>query len=120
VLKRMSGFVSHDASELVTRAAFNIEHLTALQPNEAGMCEIERDGEPGHTEGGKPFLGEPDVWAESEAASLERFVESIDARCEPRPFYCKAEVLDTELEQSFGGPGRPRKSPVRWGHPVNV
>src|SRR5438874_9001959 len=116
----MSRLVPHDAGELVTRAAFNVEHLTALQPDEARMCEIEWDRETRHAERRKPFLGEPDVRAESEAASLERFVESIDARCQPRPFYCKAEVLDAELKQSFGGPGRPRKSPVRWGHSVHV
>ncbi len=43
----MSRLVPHDACELVARAAFDIEHLTAFQPDEPWMSEVERDRKAG-------------------------------------------------------------------------
>ena len=107
MLNRVSRLVSHYPRELFTRTAFDIEHLTAFQPNETRMCEIERDREAGHALRREPLLGKPDVRAQAESTALERLVERIDSRLKPRPFHGKAEILDAKPKQSFGGPGGP-------------
>src|SRR5215207_10101617 len=106
----MSCLVPHDASELVTRSAFDIEHLTSLQPNETWMREVEWDREARNTKRGEPFLREPDVGAKTKAPPLERLVQRVDARLEPGPFYSKPKVLDAKLKQSLVGPGGPGES----------
>jgi hypothetical protein len=98
VLYRVSRLVPHDASELVTRSAFDIEHLTSLQPDETWMREVERDREARNTERGEPFLREPDVRAKTKAPALERLVQRVNARLQPGPFYSKAKVLDAKLK----------------------
>ena len=106
----MSRLVSHDARKLIARAALDVEHLTSLESNEAWVCQIERNRKSGYALRGEPFLGEPDVRAKTKAAALESFVESVDAWLEPGSFDRQTEVLDSELKQSFGGPGGPWES----------
>lgn len=115
MLNRVARFVAHDASELVACAAFDIEHLTSLQPDETRMCEVEWNRKPGHALRREPLFGKPDVRAKPEAPAVECLVQRIDARLEPGPFYSKAKVLDAELKQSFGGPVSPRESSFRHG-----
>ena len=79
------------------------------------MREVKGNRKAGHALRRKPFFGEPDVRAQTESAALERLVQRIDARLEPRPLDCEAEVLDTELKQSFGGPCGPWESSFRHG-----
>ena len=116
MLNRVSRLVTHDAREFVACAAFHIEHLTSLKPNEARVCEVEGNGESGHALGREPFFGEPYVWPEPKAAALERLVELGDAWREPCPLDCEAQVLDAELKQSFVGPGGPWEASTRWRH----
>ena len=110
VLNRVAGLVPHDSRELITRAPFDIEHLTPLESNEPRMREIEGNRETRHALRRKPFLGEPDVRANTKSAALERLVERIYARLQPGPFYSKAKVLDAELKQPVVGPGGPGES----------
>ena len=56
VLNRMSSLVAHYAGELVPRSAFYVEHLIPLQPDEARMSEIERNGESRHALRREPLL----------------------------------------------------------------
>jgi hypothetical protein len=99
--------MAHYARELVPCSAFYIEHLIALEPDKARMCQIERYRESWNALRGEPLLRKPDMRAKAETPAFECFIKGIDAGLEPCPFYSKAEVLDPQPKKSLVGPGGP-------------
>src|SRR6185295_8722607 len=49
-------FMPKDPSAFRLASTFDLQHLAALEPHEARMCEIERNGEPKHTIRVEDFL----------------------------------------------------------------
>ena len=117
-MNSVAGFVPHDSHELIAGSAFDVEHLASLQSNEARVREVEWNREPRYSKWREPFLGEPDMGAESKSAALERVIERIDARLQPGAFDGETEVLDPELKKAFVGPGCPWESSAR--HAANI
>ncbi len=118
MLNRVPCFVPHDARELVASATFHIEHLTSLEPDEPGVRQVDWNRKAGDALRREPLFRKPDMGAKLEAAARQRFVQRVDPRLEPCPFYSKTEVLDAKLKQSLVRPGCPGESSFR--HTANM
>src|SRR6185437_15320163 len=83
VLNRVSGFVPQNAHALAVRAAFQIQHLRALETHETRVSEVEWRGESRYAQRRKPFIGEPDVRLQHERPVEELAPQLVDLRPEP-------------------------------------
>ena len=105
-----------------TRAAFHVDDHLALEPHQAGMREIERDGDAGRVVGAEPLVRDPGVRPHPQPPLRELLVEIGEAALEPGAFERDLEVLQAQLQQlSVGkrGPGEPTwhgasKPAMRW------
>ena len=88
----MGGFVPHQLHALLGAAALDLEHLAALEPDQARVGEVERDRKARAVVGGEPIGGEPGVGPKAEAAPGEFFVECFESRLQGRALQLDAEV----------------------------
>ena len=61
VLHDVAGLVAQDAHAFRPGAALDLEDHLALQPHQARMGEVERDGDARRVVGAEPFVGHPGV-----------------------------------------------------------
>jgi hypothetical protein len=105
----VAGFVAEDAHAGGEAAAFDFEHLPAFELPEARVGEIEGDGDARAAVGAEPFVRQPAVGAEGDAAEFELVVEAGDALLELGAFDLDAEIAEAQFEQLFVGEfGPPR------------
>jgi hypothetical protein len=60
-LHHMAGFVAQDAHAIGRRAAFHVDDHFSLEPHQAGMGEVERNGDAGRVVGAEPLVRDPHV-----------------------------------------------------------
>src|SRR5262249_23061060 len=71
----------------------------ALQLRQAGMDQVERNGDAGDAVGRVPLVGDPAVRAEDEMLALELAVEALDPRPDRRALEDEVEIAHAERQQ---------------------
>src|ERR1700743_1971843 len=86
LLHRMASLMTENGHALRPSASLDVEHHFLLELHQAGMGEIERDGNARRLVGTKPFARDPGVGSQPNAPLSKLFVKSFDAVLEPRAF----------------------------------
>src|SRR5262249_44696255 len=99
VLYDMPGFVPEDAHAFLRGSALDFRHHLSLQPHQAGMGEIERDGYARRGLRAEPFVRDPGVRPDAQSALIEFLMEIVETSLEPGSRDGNPEVLEAQLEQ---------------------
>src|SRR3954466_8626033 len=83
VLDGVARFVTEDGHAFAPGSALDVEHHLLLELHQAGMGEIERNRDAGHTARTEPLARDPRVRPQPDAALLEFLVERGDAILQP-------------------------------------
>src|ERR1700710_1898928 len=95
----MARLVAEDGHAFGPGAALYVEHHFLLELHQAGMGEIERDGDAGHIGRTEPFARYPCMRPQPDAPLFEFFVESADTIFEPGAFDRNPQTAEALLEQ---------------------
>jgi hypothetical protein len=114
----MPCLVPQDAHEPIDVAALDLTRHLALQAHQAGVRQIEWHRDARHTVGRKPFLRQPDVGPEPNAALIELAVEPIDVALERRAVQIELQVAHAQPQQLFIAQARPRELARPEGRPT--
>src|SRR2546421_12313781 len=95
----MTCLVPENAHALGVGAAFDLQHLLALELHQPRMRQIKRNRNARHTIGREPLAGEPDVRLEANAAQVQLIVETFDLRLEERPSDLNRQITNAHVEQ---------------------
>src|SRR5436190_17951659 len=99
VLYGMAGLMTENGHALGPGAALDVEHHFLLDLHQAGMSEIERDGNAGDICRTEPFARYPRVRPEPDAPLSELFMESLETILEPCPLNRNPQTAEALLEQ---------------------
>ena len=99
VLDGMARLVAEDGHAFGPGAALDVEHHFLLELHQAGMGEIERDGNARRLVRTEPFARDPGVGTQPNAPLFKLFVKSFDAVLEPRAFDRNLQTAEAPLEQ---------------------
>ncbi len=99
VLDGMARLVPHDAHAPVRIAAFDFQHLVQFELGEAGMSEIEGDGDAGYVIRTEPFIGQPKMGMKAKAARIEFLVQLGDAILKSAARNLDVEVAQPKIQQ---------------------
>jgi hypothetical protein len=80
------------------RSAFDLQHLCLFQGSESWMGKVERDGNARHSIWREPFVGEPEMRAKVETASIQFIVQLGDLISDLTAFHCDVEIAETQVE----------------------
>ena len=67
------------------------------------MGKVERHGDAGNAVGREPFLGQPYVRMEADAAQVELAIQALDTSLDPGSGQGQPEIAEAQVEQRFGG-----------------
>src|SRR5690606_7503025 len=76
-VERMAGLMAQDAHQPAAAATLHLLHETALQPHQARLRKIERQGDAGHAIRREPLLGIPVVRTETHTATAQLAIETL-------------------------------------------
>ena len=107
VVDCVARFVPQDLHAPFGRAPFDLEHLRLFEFLEPRVGEVEGNRDAGHAVGREPFVRQPEVRPEAEAAHLQVAIEFLDARLERAAFDRHAKLRHAQLEQFIVGPPGP-------------
>ena len=108
------------AGSACTRTAcrpLDLEHLLALEAGQPRVREVERNRDPGHAIGREPFVREPEVRPELNAARGELLVEIGDPLLQRAAFDRQIQLRHPQVEELVVrpfGPERWRPAARRW------
>jgi hypothetical protein len=108
VLHDVAGLVPQDLHALAARAAFHVlEHL-AFEAGEAGVGEVEGDGDAGRRVGAEPLVRNPGMGLH-QAAPAQLTIQRLHAALQPGALDRHVEILEPHLQQfvvrQVGPPG---------------
>src|ERR1051326_4167022 len=95
----MARLMAEDRHAFGPGAALDVEHHLLLKLHQAGMGEIEWDGNAGHIRRTKPFAGYPCVWPQPDAPLFELLIKSADTILEPGAFGRNPQTTEALPEQ---------------------
>ena len=101
IVDGVPGFVPKDPSALGLAGTFHFEHLTALEPHEAGMRQIERNGEPKHAIRVEELLRQPGVRQSNDVARLQFAMQALDPPRHQGAFHLNGQVAETRGQQGL-------------------
>ena len=96
-------------------AAFDLAHHLALQALKSRMGQIERHSKARHAIRRKPFLRQPQVRPEADAATLEFRIDALQPPLKARPPELQVQVTEAQLQECFIGQPRPGLPGPRGG-----
>ena len=99
VLHGMACLMTKNGHALGPSAALDVEHHFLLDLHQAGMGEIEWNGNAGHICRTKPFARYPCVRPQPDAPTFELFMESAKTILEPSVFDRNPQTTEALLEQ---------------------
>src|SRR5581483_1241924 len=99
VLDGVSRLVPENGHALGPGTALDVEHHFLFELHQAGMGEIKRDGNAGHIRRTEPFVRDPYMRPQPNAALFELLIESADAILEPGAFDRDPQAAEAPLEQ---------------------
>src|SRR5689334_11670868 len=99
VLHGMACLMAKNGHALGPGAALDVEHHFLLDLHQAGMGEIEWDGNAGHICRTKPFARYPCVWPQPDAPLFELLIESRETILEPSAFDRNLQTTEAVREQ---------------------
>ena len=110
VVDGVADFVAQDAHAPGRRAAFDLEHLLALEPRQPRMREVERDGDARHAVRREPLVRQPEVRPEARcrARPAPRRARRSASRS-TLPSIGDVELGHPQIEQFVVGPFRPAR-----------
>ena len=91
--------MTQDAHAFRVGAAFDFEHLLALEFHQARMGQVKRNRNAGHAVRREPLFGQPDVRLEANAAFVEFTVETFDVRLEEGVLDLDGQIANPHVEQ---------------------
>jgi hypothetical protein len=97
----MACLVSKDTHTLLFGCTFDLEHLAALQFHEAGVCQVEGNGEAGHTVRSEPFLRYPNVGPKAKASYFKLGIKPLDSVFKRRPFDAHGKIPESQIQKFF-------------------
>ena len=109
VFDGVTRLVAQDAQAPLRRPALDLQRLFLLEPGQARVGQVERDGEAGHAVRAEPFPGQPGVGAELQAAAGQLGPELVQVRLERAALEGHPQVAHADVEQALvvvGGPER--------------
>jgi hypothetical protein len=95
VLERMACFMSQDTHAPFRCATLDFQHLGEFELHESRMGEIEGHRDAGHTVWRKPFVGDPEMWAEAKMLGLQLGIQLLD-------LFRQESVLETHPKPAHG------------------
>ncbi len=95
----MARLMAEDGHALRPGAALDVEHHLLLELHQAGMGEIEGDGDAGHIARTEPFARDPGVRPQLDALLLELLIERVQAVLEPGALDRDPQATEAALEQ---------------------
>src|SRR5690606_24099335 len=110
IVERMPDFVAQDTRHPVRVAAFDLAHHAPLQPHQARMSEIERNGDARYAVGREPLDRQPHVRPQNEAAALQTSQHVVPCALQSRIAQRQLEIAEAHFEQRF----------VRQSHPCGL
>src|SRR4029079_4857340 len=99
--------MAQNAHALGPGAALDVDDFLLLEAHEAGMRQIERNGDPGRVVRTEPFARDPGMRPHTDAALRELLVQVVEAVLEPGALDRQPEVAKAELEQLLVRQRRP-------------
>src|SRR3979490_2862952 len=117
VLHGMARLVTENGHAFGPGAALDLEHHFLLEFHQAGMGDIEWNGNPGHIRRAEPFARNPRVWPQPDAPRLQLFIQSAEAILEPAAFDLNPQTAEALLEQLLIRQLFPSIFPTWHGHP---
>src|SRR5262249_6024838 len=99
LLHRMAGLMTENGHALGPSAALDVEHHFLLELHQAGMGEIEWDGDARRAVRTEPLARYPRVGPQPDTPLFELFVETADAILEPGAFDRNPQTAEVALEQ---------------------
>ncbi|MGY3076495.1 hypothetical protein ACVWZZ_002866 [Bradyrhizobium sp. LM6.10] len=99
MLYGVARFVTEDGHAFAPGSALDVEHHLLLELHQAGMGEIEGDGDAGDASRAEPFARDPGMRPQPDAALLELLVERADTIIEPGAFDRNPQAGEPLLEQ---------------------
>ena len=95
----MPGFVPEYPSAFRLARPLDLQHLAALQPHQAGMREIEGNGEPEHAIGVEEFLRQPGMRQRDDVVRLQLAMQSLHPALHQRAFKSERKVAQARFQQ---------------------
>src|SRR5258708_1795446 len=95
----MACLMAEDGHAFGPGAALDVEHHFLLELHQAGMGEIEWDGNAGHICRTKPFARYPCMGPQPDAPLFELFIKSADTTLQPGAFARNPQTTEALLEQ---------------------
>src|SRR5262245_62047313 len=99
LLHRMAGLMTENGHALRPSAALDVEHHFLLKLHQAGMSEIEWDGNARRAVRTEPLARYPRVGPQPDIPLCELFMETADAILEPGAFDPNPQTAEAALEQ---------------------
>src|SRR5438128_2242086 len=109
VLDDMAGFMPENSHALGPGAALDVDDLLFLQPHEARMRQIERNGDARRVVRAEPFAGDPGMGPHPDAPLFKLIVQIVETVFEPGALYRNLEVAKAKLKQLLVGQRGPGK-----------
>src|SRR3984885_11699470 len=97
-LPRLASLMTENGHALGPSASLDVEHHFLLELHQAGMGEIERDGNARRLVRTEPFARDPGVGTQTNAPLFKLFVKSFDAVLEPRAFDRNLQTAEAPLK----------------------
>src|SRR5690554_1071904 len=99
----MASFMPENTHAFRGASALNLENLLTLELHKARVDQIERDRDSWRGIGAEPFVRDPGMRLEPDAALIELFVETGEAAFEPCAVERDLEILEPQLQQLIVG-----------------
>src|SRR4029434_7404134 len=83
MLDHVAGLVPEDLHALLARASFDVEDHLALEPHQARMRQIKRNGDARRDVGTEPLIRDPEMWLDAEIARGKLALEHAQGFFQP-------------------------------------
>ena len=123
VVDGVAGFVAQDAHAPLRRAPFDLQHVGALEPLQAGMRKVEGDRHAGDAVGREPLVREPEMRPEAlEPARVELLLQLGEALGQHAVVDGDAKLAHPQIEELLVRPVLPLLSREhrRLRHPFSL
>ena len=111
----VTAFVAENAHAFRPRSALDFEDHFLFQLHQAGMRQIEWNGDARGVFRAEPFAGNPGMWPHANIVLVKLAIKRVKAALEPGSLDRDPEILEPDLQQLVVGQRRPGIFPTRHG-----
>ena len=101
LVDRVPGFMPEYPPAFGLARSLDLQHLAALQPHQARMCEIEGNGEPEHAIRVEELLRQPGMRQRDDVVRLQLAMQTLDPARHQRAFQLQRQVAQARRQQGL-------------------